>query len=756
MTIEANGKTVYGYAGKILRINLTDRTTETLPTSRYAPEFVGGRTLAERVYWDEVQEAPDPFSPDNKLILMTGPGCATGLPYSSRSMMVGVGAMGIPSQFMYSGIGGMFGGMLKYAGYDGFILEGAASEHTYVMIKDGRVEFRNADHLWGKYVADTQDTLQEELGKDFQSLVIGPAGENRVRFASIATSNDAVAAKAGYGAVWGAKNLKAIAVCGTGFVEAADKRAVLDLRKNPSVTPFHPNPLKPAVVLSTVRGDDDGNIASSAGEHDTAMNAQQTNCMACVDQCAFSTVNVPNDPLPGCEGRHYDMVNKCLDPMAFCFDNDCGYGAGVYYYDPAQEVPGKWRWFTPQVKDPKGPYARFLSAAYPGDKYGLWGYDVEFGRAMLWLCNQYGLDKWEIDIGIFCWLSACYKEGLLEGIDTGFEGDPCTMENCKKIMHAICYREGFGDVLAEGVARASRILGKAKFGDTVYHGRFNSVTGERLDIPVSFEVCWGFVAHWSGRGFQGCTKCDWLSMMIGWMVSGRETASGEHHKNLASEYEQYWRDPYHSDLYVDVIERNLDRHDIKDMTTTCDFRSPNPTWPDLEAELFTAATGIATTQDDLHRAARRSRLLARAIYMRNHHRTRDMEVDAMFPWLTWPDPWGEIATWDDWNDLVDKVYAAQGWDLATGWPYRSTWEKYGLGFVADEMERIGMLPPEGGTPGYVRKPCPFPEHGCPVAETPEEAWAHVDPNIVTRYHSGEDPRMMAIVDPSDEIEGLGR
>jgi len=88
----------------------------------------------------------------------------------------------------------------------------------------------------------------------------------------------------------------------------------------------------------------------------------------------------------------------------------------------------------------------------------------------------------------------------------------------------------------------------------------------------------------------------------------------------------------------------------------------------------------------------RSKLLMRAICMRNHGRTREMEVNAVFPTLQYPDPRGEIVEWDEWNDLVDMYYDARGWDRATGWPLRSTWEKYGLADIADDMEELGLLP----------------------------------------------------------------
>ncbi|CEO88505.1 Aldehyde ferredoxin oxidoreductase, domain 3 [Syntrophaceticus schinkii] len=94
----------------------------------------------------------------------------------------------------------------------------------------------------------------------------------------------------------------------------------------------------------------------------------------------------------------------------------------------------------------------------------------------------------------------------------------------------------------------------------------------------------------------------------------------------------------------------------------------------------------------LNDAAERSHLLFRAILMRNHGRDRDMEVNAIFPTMQYPDPYGETVDWDDWNDLVDMYYDSRGWDRKIGWPYRETWEKYGLKDIADELEKLGKLP----------------------------------------------------------------
>ena len=116
------------------------------------------------------------FDPENKLIYMTGPTTATGIPSGGRTVFTGLSPKTLPEQYTWSGMGGWFGSELKFAGYDGLIIEGKAKEPTYIYIEDGKVQFLSAEKLWGQYVHETQEMLEEIHGKDVKSIVIGPGG----------------------------------------------------------------------------------------------------------------------------------------------------------------------------------------------------------------------------------------------------------------------------------------------------------------------------------------------------------------------------------------------------------------------------------------------------------------------------------------------------------------------------------------------------------------------------------------------------
>jgi len=216
---------------KILRVDLTSGKfkDEVIP-DEICRKFVGGRGLAEKILWDELKPGVDPLSPENILIFMTGPLEGTRMPTSGRFHVVTkspqTGGIGD------SNCGGDFGPKLRSAGYDGIVITGRAEKPVYLWIDDGKVEIRDASHLWGRGVWDTEDMIMEEVGdKKISIASIGPAGENKVMFAAIMNRKHRAAGRTGVGAVMGSKNLKAIAVRGDREPEVADEDKVREVSK---------------------------------------------------------------------------------------------------------------------------------------------------------------------------------------------------------------------------------------------------------------------------------------------------------------------------------------------------------------------------------------------------------------------------------------------------------------------------------------------------------------------------------------------
>ncbi|MEM3041513.1 MAG: aldehyde ferredoxin oxidoreductase N-terminal domain-containing protein [Nitrososphaerota archaeon] len=211
----------FGWVGKILRVDLAKETSREESTAKYSEHFIGGMGIATKIMWDEIQPETSPFSPENRLIFMTGPLTGTLAPTSGR-VEVCTKAPGVqPPSCTRSGLGGNWGPELKFSGYDGLIIQGKADRPTYLWIEDGEVKFEDACKLWGLDTYSTQKRLMEKHGEEVKTVCIGPAGENLVKFSVILSGTGYAAAKTGMGAVMGSKNLKAITVRGEGGVKIA-------------------------------------------------------------------------------------------------------------------------------------------------------------------------------------------------------------------------------------------------------------------------------------------------------------------------------------------------------------------------------------------------------------------------------------------------------------------------------------------------------------------------------------------------------
>ena len=323
-----------GWIGKMLRIDLATGKTSTGPLdARLARDYIGARGLGTRILFDEVDPKVDALSADNKLIFVAGPFTGTYAPSGGRYNVVTKSPLtgGIAA----ANSGGTWGPALKYAGYDVVILEGKAPKPVYLWIKDETVEIRDASHVWGKTVPETSDAIRAETDQDAHVACIGPAGENQVLFACIMNDLHRAAGRSGVGAVMGSKNLKAVAVIGTGAVTCADKpgfeRAVLKVRDMIHKHPVGGTGLRMygTDVLTNILNEigahptknfHDGQFATAdkiGGESLSAKVLQRPKgCFACVISCGrVSKVTAPKYKGEG-EGPEYESAwgfgSSCL------------------------------------------------------------------------------------------------------------------------------------------------------------------------------------------------------------------------------------------------------------------------------------------------------------------------------------------------------------------------------------------------------------------------------------------------------------
>jgi len=219
--VRKRGVCMKGYRGTILRVDLTTRSIQRQDIPEFLKRsFIGGKGFGT---WLSVQENPPetgPLSPENKIIIVTGPGAGTSLPTAVRSGFFAKAPLN--GVILESYVGGSFGHFMKRAGYDVIIVEGAAATPVFLKIIDDQVTIEDASQLWGRDIYETEEELKALLGVQARVLAIGPAGERLIRFACIGHDRNRHFGRMGSGAVMGSKKLKAIAVVGTGRVEVHD------------------------------------------------------------------------------------------------------------------------------------------------------------------------------------------------------------------------------------------------------------------------------------------------------------------------------------------------------------------------------------------------------------------------------------------------------------------------------------------------------------------------------------------------------
>jgi aldehyde:ferredoxin oxidoreductase len=417
---------MFGYAGSILHVDLTSGTTRVPLDARFARENVGGLGFGTTIYLDLIGQNPDvpALSPDNPLVLMTGP--LTGI------KMDGVARWTVGSRSPLTGfwgecnVGGFFGAELKFAGYDGIVITGGAGSPVYIYIDDDTVEIRDAAKYWGEDVYTTNDRMIEDhrgpSKRPGQVLTIGPAGENLVRFASIVNNKGHLAGRTGMGAVWGSKRLKAIFARGTGKLGIADPEGLGTLRKE----------------LTAVYDD-----------HIWIQGLHSAGTASCMDVGVISG-DIPMKNWHQSDWERFDEITPTAYGEKILTGRRTCYGCRVACKREAEVKEGPFRF-------EKGPGPEYETVATFGTMC-LNSSMESIGKAND-ICNRHGMDS--ITCGsTIAFAIECFEHGLIDVRDT--EGLELTWGNSEAIValtDRIGRREGLGAILAEGSARAAEQIG---------------------------------------------------------------------------------------------------------------------------------------------------------------------------------------------------------------------------------------------------------------------------------------------------------
>lgn len=636
----------YAYAGQIIRINLTSGKISKEPTMPYARDWLGASGIAVKILYDELRSWTTPYEPANKLIFGVGPLIGTTAPGANKMNVSTLGPMigGWASSCSDSYVGGE----LKYCGYDAIIIEGKAHTPVYLWIQDDKIELRDAAYLWGKTTWETLDLIRKELGDpSLHTVSIGPAGENLVRGACIVQDRGRAFGRCGTGAVMGSKNLKAIVARGTGSVQVARPNEFMG-------------------IVARVRQ----MFKNAKSLENTRKYGTLTIFPRKQEVCGISYKNFQECCLPD-EMAKAILPSKTIDkyqvaPLSF---PGCVIGCGRLLYIT------------------EGPYAGLKTECNQWEVLGtlqgrLAVMEPTFMMKANAVCNQLGLDV-DMAGGAIGYAMECYQRGIISERDTdGLKLNWGDAGLALELIRKISYREGFGDILAEGCARAADLIGR----NSNYYALH--IKGQDLYEPCRGALAWCLGTTTSTRGGGHTTGAPVCETVPGLDLEKARKIYGVPNPDDPSSYNGKAQ-------MVKFIEA---LHRVANSLGVCHF---NTVWWDVAqvgmpemAELYTTATGWETSVENLERIAERQLNMEKAFNLR--HTSFGRKDDLPTPRdLNEPIPTGNLAGWKmdetKYNQMLDEYYELHGWDKETGYPKRETLEDLGLKDVADDLEKIEKL-----------------------------------------------------------------
>jgi aldehyde:ferredoxin oxidoreductase len=639
------------------------------------PEYLGARGIAARICWDECPQPVEPLDPANPLMVFPGALTGSRSPYSGRTVVCAFSPQGYPhSWFTRSSVGGRFGGEIKRAGYDGIVVTGGSETPVRIRIHDDEVSILPADDLWGQDAMDTLEALASAEGKGVRSLVIGPAGERLSRIATIQTSSSSACGQGGFGAVMGSKKLKAISVAGSGRVSLARPQTTTSIARTLVRMLAEDGQTGPLNFYGDIKEFNQQLAAEGGG---------RAVCRACTEACITPCAAY----LRGVPGVVYDREWSggwvCVGTRFQGFDADDS--------SPLRSI-----------------------------------YDWRLARRAAFelnvLSNRYGLNQSDIIVGMVPWLIACQKAGLISEVN-GWPMDWSSPAFWAEFLRAIAYREGLGDVLAEGGWAAA---GALHLGDDLARCRYPG---------------WGHSAHCDGREGGELTFPFWVVSALQWLSDTRDPFNSGHGYLWAAgasrraagqdvdpergaaldQIRAIGQHVYHSPDAVDPCSgyngkaypgyyQTL-RSVIKDCVPVDGHfpliyreNAPDGYWrlpdvdgvgeiegPAIEYHLFAAGTGVAWDEKEFERAAERVCTLERALQIR--HWARDRSTDEMvLPYFErtelYQSPFLDRRYGLDreqFKPVMDEFYALHGWDIESGWPTRERLRELNLEDVHEPM-----------------------------------------------------------------------
>ncbi|TFG30822.1 hypothetical protein EU527_13945 [Candidatus Thorarchaeota archaeon] len=619
-----------GYTGKILRVNLSNNefNVDRLP-SEWIKDFIGGDGFGAKILFEEVAGGIDPFSEKNKLIVGTGPITGTIWPMSGRTVFISKAPLtGIWGE---SHVGGFLGAELKYAGYDMLVIEGKAERPVYISINDSDLQLIDARDFWGMTTDVVTTSIKaKHRDPDIQVAAIGPAGERRVRFASIMINHARAAGRTGLGAVLGSKNVKAIAVRGHGAVEVFDherffelaKRAHMKVRNNPQAQGMSKYG---TWVLTAVK--------QEIGE--------------------LPTFNHQTGVFDGWEKLSGDYIR----PRYTVSDRACfGCSLGCKKVNYVRDGP-----FAGTLEE--GPEYEGLMAF--GSSLGVDDYATTLKANQI--CNRAGMDIISAGATIGFAIESFVKGAITEKDTGGLTLQWGEREQIIELLQMIADRDGFGDLLAEGSARAAEYLGHGTEKYAIHVKRME-VSGQ--DGRTHRSIGLGHAT--AARG------ADHLRSLVVVDQLGYEDVAA---KRWGADKLPEIIDPYTEKYKANAVFESENAYCIRDTLIVCWYSVSWPPifWMEDFAEMLPIATGIKDfgNVENLTRIAERQVTLKRLFNAREGITKKDDKLPDRFTKDPMPDGPGKGQV-VDLEPMLRDYYLLRGWDLETGLPTEKTIKKLSL------------------------------------------------------------------------------
>ncbi len=623
---------MYGYAGKILRINLStgEILKEPLP-EKMCTEFIGGRGFVAKILYEELFPDTDPLGENNLFVIATGPLSGHFLPSSGKTHF----GSKSPATGGYadSNMGGHFGPALKYAGYDMAVITGKTENPSYLFIENDKVEIRSAKTYWGKGSLVCEKMMKKDLGENFQILTMGPAGEKLVKFACISHDFGRQAGRTGIGAVLGSKNLKAIAVKGTGSIPVHDIEAVYAEGKKA----FDKVKQKPGFTGWTPEG--------------TAGITDWINEIGAFPAKNFQTSHI--DHCHNINGKKIIEKLKITDKACYCCPTPCG------KYGHARTNLG-----SAYVEGPE-----YETIALFGGSCML--KTIEEVAYANYLCDELGIDTIS-GASVAAFAIECFEKKLITEDETGKKIKFSDLESIVYLLNLMAERNTeLGDLLAQGVKTASEKIkkGSEKF---AIHVKGLEWTGYECRNAPSMMLAYmtaDIGAHHNRAWVLGHDVVGAATNVHDLITAGAD--GGKRPKAIFS--------PDDSAKFV------IDSQHIRpvfDLLGCCRLQMMELGFEvENYAEMYSVITGRQITWDELVNVSEKVWNMTRLINAReikDFGRESDLPPARFYEEPTPDGPnKGYYLTFEEINKLLDSYYKARGWDN-NGIPTEKTLKRVGI------------------------------------------------------------------------------